>query len=128
MRGLSELSTGFVVVLLCIGIAISLPYAMRELRRDWTKLRGQFGIAFCLICAGSAGRLGLAWFSLHISTMPQTAYWKMVEPFGVFLTMLISGGILIAIRAMTVESQGEKIWVRSVCAAAVLSIAVWVLF
>lgn len=128
MRDLSELTTGFVVVLLLIGIAISLPYAMRELRRDWTKLRGQFGIAFCLICAGSAGRLALAWAFMQISTLPPEAYWKMVEPFGVFLTLLISGGILIAIRAMTVESQGEKIWIRSACAAAALSIIVWVIW
>lgn len=128
LRDLSEIATGAAAILLVICISISLPYAWREMKRDWTRLRGQFGIAFCLVCAGIAGHMILAWVFRQVTSITPAAYWKSVEPIGVVLTLLISGGILIAIRAMTVEASGERVWVRSACAAAALSIALWVVF
>jgi hypothetical protein len=128
MHATAELITGFCWILFTIFIAISFPYAKQELQKDWTRLRGQFGIAICFISAGMLGRLLINYAYMRIAPAPVTAYWRMVEPIGVALTLLISAGNLIAIRAVTFETSGEKVWLRSACAAAALSIVLWVVF
>jgi hypothetical protein len=120
-----ELATGYAFVLLLIGIAISLPYALREMRKDWTKLRGQFGVAFCLICVGEAGRLMLRYASMQITSELPTGYWHAVEPVTLLCTILFSLGMKLAIRSMTVERSGERMWVWSAVGAGVVSVAMW---
>lgn len=122
MRFFLEHSTSFVFILLLIGVWTSLPYAAKELHEDWTRLRGQFGIAFCLICIGLAGELGLDLAFFKIRSPNPDRYWVMVEPISLSLTFISVIGIIIAIRAMTFHKKGEWLWIRSVFIASLLSV------
>lgn len=117
-RAVSEFLSMWVACLMMVAILISGPFALRELRQNWTALRGQFGIAFCLMAFGIAMFLFTRWVYLQSAEDGPPTFWDVLRPITMTSLLVIAAGALIAIRAMTVQSHRcEWVWLAAACAA-----------
>lgn len=125
-RGLSEFLTMWVASMLLVAVAISGPFALREMRQNWTELRGQFGIAFCLMAIGFATFLFTRWLYLQRAESEFPTFWDLLRPVTVIAMLIIAAGAATAIRAMTVQAHPrEWILITGACAAVSAFLSWW---
>lgn len=123
MDRVTEFMTGVVVLLALIAAGIVLPFAWRELRRDWYAVRAQFAGAITLLFAGLAYRLGIAYYFWALSPVDRIANIEAIRPHVLVGNAILIAGILWIIRTVTVKGSGELGWIVSALAA-IVSVAV----
>lgn len=118
-RRIAEFSGMIAGVLFMVALYLSLPQAIKEIHNDRKQLRGHFGLAFCMVCIGSAIDFIVTWVSYQIDARGYD-YWNYVRPLKISATWLVIGGLLLSIRAITTTSY-PSMWIRSFIFAALAS-------
>jgi hypothetical protein len=117
-RTLSEFFSLWVAQLMAVTIWISLPFAIGELRSNYSALRGQFGLGLCLIALGVAVFLMTRWFYIVWGGETPVPYWDKLRPLTLFSLACMAAGCLLAIRSMTAGLRPSRwIVIAIVCAA-----------
>lgn len=114
-------STGGVVVMCLIAVAIVGPYAVREMLADRKALRGQFAVGLTVLFAGIAGRLGAAWVFYFTPLSERGEMLVTLHPWILSANFLIAAGAVQCIRVVTIGRFGEWVWAGSVAISALIA-------
>lgn len=120
MTALLSWSTGFCVLLALFACLTVAPYTYRKLTEDWRILRGQFGLGFVFICAGIAGRLGIAWWwfwGVHDAKWEESL--SAMSPWIVAANILIAIGIAICLRLTSLDRYTWPFWAAAITISAI---------
>jgi hypothetical protein len=116
-------STGGVIAMCAVAVAIVGPYAIRELYRERKALRGQFAFGLTVLFFGIAGRLGAAWVFYYTPPAGRVEMLATLHPWILTANGLIALGAVLCIRLVTAH-RGEWPWIAAVVLSALAAFAV----
>jgi uncharacterized membrane protein len=130
MRAASIFITVFTITLLIFTARKFGHLGWKEIQSAEDRQRGDFALALTTICTGMAGFMSLPLvYGISSGISPVTVqYWTIVELPRILLASLISAGLLLAIRAITYDDHGERMWVRRAAMAFIVAAAFAAMF